>query len=62
MRDALVPLLDSKFTVGERALIAELVHAKIENEEQAVAEMVESADPWLRSCGAYWNPRDQILR
>jgi len=54
MRNMLVPLLDSKFTVGERAQIAErLVHTKIENKEQAVAELVESDDPWLKSCGAY---------
>jgi AAA family ATP:ADP antiporter len=54
MRDMLVPLLDSKITVGERAQIAErLVHTKIESEEQAVAALVESDDPWLRSCGAY---------
>jgi AAA family ATP:ADP antiporter len=54
MRNVLVPLLDSKVTVGERAQIAErLVHTKIENEEQAVAALVESDDPWLRSCGAY---------
>ena len=45
MRDVLVPLLESKMPVGERALIAELVQAKIEKEEQAVAGQVESADP-----------------
>jgi hypothetical protein len=30
-----------------------LVHAKIESQEQAVAELVASRDPWLKSCGAY---------
>jgi hypothetical protein len=29
------------------------VHAKVENREQAVAELVASDDPWLKSCGAY---------
>ena len=29
------------------------MHTKIENKEQAVAELVESDDPWLKSCGAY---------
>jgi hypothetical protein len=50
----LVPLLDSKITVAERAKIAQrLVRTNIENQEQAVAELVASDDPWLKSCGAY---------
>src|SRR2546427_3033460 len=54
LRDMLVPLLDSKITVAERAQIAQrLVRAKIESQEQAVAELVASDDPWLKSCGAY---------
>jgi hypothetical protein len=54
LRDMLVPLLDSKVTVAERAQLAQrLVHIKIENQEQAVAELVASQDPWLKSCGAY---------
>jgi AAA family ATP:ADP antiporter len=54
MRDMLVPLLDSKITVAERAHMAQrLVHTKIESQEQAVAELVASEDPWLKSCGAY---------
>ena len=54
MRDVLVPLLDSKITVAERAQMAErLVRVKIENKEQAVAALIKSEDPWLRSCGAY---------
>jgi ATP:ADP antiporter, AAA family len=54
MRDMLVPLLDSKVTVSERAQLAQrLVHTKIESQEQAVAELVASEDPWLKSCGAY---------
>jgi ATP:ADP antiporter, AAA family len=54
LRDILVPLLDSKITVTERAQMAQrLVRAKIENQEQAVAELVASDDPWLKSCGAY---------
>jgi len=47
-------LLDSKITVAERAQIAQrLVRTKIESQEQAVAELVASDDPWLKSCGAY---------
>ncbi len=54
LREMLVPLLDGKVTVGERARLASrLVHAKIENQEQAVVALVSSDDPWLRSCGAY---------
>ena len=54
LRDMLVPLLDSKITVVERAQIAQrLVRAKIETQEQAIAELVASDDPWLKSCGAY---------
>jgi AAA family ATP:ADP antiporter len=54
LRDMLVPLLDSKITVAERAQLAHrLVRAKIESQEQAVAELVASEDPWLKSCGAY---------
>jgi ATP:ADP antiporter, AAA family len=54
LRDMLVPLLDSKITVAERAEIAQrLVRVKIESQEQAVAELVASDDPWLKSCGAY---------
>jgi len=54
LREMLVPLLDGKVTVPERALLAQrLVRTKIENQEQAVAALVTSDNPWLRSCGAY---------
>jgi AAA family ATP:ADP antiporter len=54
LREMLVPLLDGKITVSERARVAQrLVHTKIESQEQAVAALVTSDDPWLRSCGAY---------
>ncbi len=54
LRDMLVPLLDGKITVAQRARIADrLVRAKIESQEQAVAALVSSDDHWLRSCGAY---------
>jgi hypothetical protein len=50
----LVPLLDNKVTVHERAHLAQrLVRSRIENQEQAVAALVASDDPWLKSCGAY---------
>jgi AAA family ATP:ADP antiporter len=54
LREMLVPLLDGKVTVSERAILAQrLVRTKIENQEQAVAALITSDDPWLRSCGAY---------
>jgi hypothetical protein len=54
LREMLVPLLDGKITVAERARLAQrLVHTKIESQEQAVAALITSDDPWLRSCGAY---------
>jgi AAA family ATP:ADP antiporter len=54
LRDMLMPLLDSKITVGERARLANrFVGAQIETREHAVVALVTSNDPWLRSCGAY---------
>lgn len=54
LRAMLVPLLDGKVSLKDRARIAErVVRAKVENREQAVAELVASDDPWLKSCGAY---------
>jgi len=54
LRGMLVPLLDGKVSVKDRAVLAErIVRAKVENREQAVAELVASNDPWLKSCGAY---------
>lgn len=54
LRAMLVPLLDGKVSVAQRAAIADrFVRAKVENQEQAVEALVSSDDPWLRSCGAY---------
>ena len=54
LRGMLVPLLDGKVSLKDRAIIAErVVRSKVENREQAVAELVASDDPWLKSCGAY---------
>ena len=53
-RKMLIPLLDSKVSIAERVTIANrLVPARIESAEQAVAVLVASNDPYLRSCGAY---------
>jgi AAA family ATP:ADP antiporter len=54
LRDMLVPLLDGRVSVEERARLANrLVRNKIESQEHAVVALVTSDDPWLRSCGAY---------
>jgi len=56
LRGMLVPLLDGKVSPKDRAVIAErVVRAKVENREQAVAALIASDDPWLKSCGAYAN-------
>jgi len=54
LRGILLPLLDGKVSAQQRAVIAErFVRAKVGNREQAVAELLTSDDPWLKSCGAY---------
>lgn len=54
LRDMLLPLLDGRVTVAERAHLANrLVRTKIATREEAVATLVSSEDPWLKSCGAY---------
>ena len=54
LRGILVPLLDGKVSPKQRAVIAErFVRARVGNREQAVAELLASDDPWLKSCGAY---------
>jgi AAA family ATP:ADP antiporter len=54
LRQLLVPLLDSQVSVEERIAIADrLVGAPLETTEQAVATMLSSEDPWLRSCAVY---------
>jgi ATP:ADP antiporter, AAA family len=54
LRELLVPLLDGKVSMSERAGIANrVVPIRIDSSEQAAAALVASDDPWLRSCGAY---------
>ncbi|HZQ24468.1 MAG TPA: Npt1/Npt2 family nucleotide transporter [Terriglobales bacterium] len=54
LRGMLLPLLDRKVSVEEKARIANrLVRTEIVNREEAVVALVSSDDPWLRSCGAY---------
>jgi len=54
LRATLLPLLDGKVSSKQKAVMGErFVRAKMENREQAVAELLTSDDPWLKSCGAY---------
>ncbi len=54
LRGILFPLLDGKVSPREKAMIANsLLRAKVGSREEAVAELVASDDPWLKSCGAY---------
>ncbi len=54
LRQVLVPLLDGDIGIEERVKIANrMVGAKVESKEDAVAALVASDDPWLKSCGAY---------
>jgi AAA family ATP:ADP antiporter len=50
----LVPLLDSEVTTAERVALANrVVGARMETQEQALVALIQSDDPWLRSCAAY---------
>ncbi len=54
LRAVLVPLLDGDISVEDRVLLANrMIGAKVETREDAVAALVGSDDPWLKSCGAY---------
>jgi AAA family ATP:ADP antiporter len=54
LRQLLVPLLDSQVTVDERIVMANrLVGAPLDSPEQAVATLLSSEDPWLRSSAIY---------
>lgn len=54
LRSMLVPLLDSAVSVGERVALAnQFVGKDVQSREEAVAELIASDDPWLKSCGAY---------
>lgn len=51
LRRVLVPILDSQVSVDERIELANrLVGAPLETTHQAVATLLASEDPWLRSC------------
>jgi AAA family ATP:ADP antiporter len=54
LRNVLVPVLDGQVTMEERIEIANrLVGAPLETPHQAVATLLDSEDPWLRSCAIH---------
>ncbi len=54
LRNVLVPLLDSDVSVAQRVSLADrFIGAQVQTQEEAVAALVQSDDPWLKSCGAY---------
>jgi len=54
LRQLLVPLLDAQVTTAERIAMADrLVGAPLDSAEQAVATLLSSEDPWLRSSAIY---------
>ena len=54
LRHMLVPLLDSAVGIQERVRLAnQFVGKEVQTREEAVAELIASDDPWLKSCGAY---------
>jgi AAA family ATP:ADP antiporter len=54
MRSLVVPLLDSQVPQQERVDLANrLLGTTVDTQEQAVAALVASDDPWMRASGAY---------
>ena len=54
LRHVLVPLLDSHVTIDERIELGNrLVGAPLQTTQQAIATMMASDDPWLRSCAIH---------
>jgi AAA family ATP:ADP antiporter len=53
-RSLIVPLLDPSVSRDDRIRLANSVlGATVDTREQAVAALIASDDPWLRSCGVY---------
>jgi AAA family ATP:ADP antiporter len=54
IRSLVVPLLDPSVSRADRiALATTILGATVDTREQAVAALLASDDPWLRSCGVY---------
>lgn len=54
LRGLLVPLLDSEVPTAERLVLANrILGAEPPSESEAVRLLLQSDDPWLKSCGVY---------
>jgi len=54
LRRLLLPLIDAEVSVAERIRLADkFLNTKLESDEQAVAALVHSEDPWQKSCAVY---------
>ncbi len=54
LRGLLLPLIDGEVSVAERIRLADkFLNTKLESDEEAVAALVHSEDPWQKSCAVY---------
>ena len=54
LRRLLLPLIDGEVSVAERIRFADkFLNTKLESDEEAVAALIHSEDPWQKSCGFY---------
>jgi AAA family ATP:ADP antiporter len=54
LRRLLLPLIDGEVSVTERIRLADkFLNTKLESDEEAVAALVHSEDPWQKSCAVY---------
>jgi ATP:ADP antiporter, AAA family len=54
LRRLLLPLIDGEVGVAERIRLADkFLNTKLESDEEAVAALVHSEDPWQKSCAVY---------
>jgi AAA family ATP:ADP antiporter len=54
LRTLLLPLIDSEVSVGERIRFADtFLNTTVSSHEAAVAALIHSEDPWLKSCAVY---------
>ena len=54
LRTLLIPLVDDGVTVKDRVRLAnDVVGMGVETSEEAVAMLMHTGDPWLKSCAAY---------
>ncbi len=54
LRSLLLPLVDPSVTADERVRTANrIVGAEVRSQVEGVRELLQSEDPWIRSCGAY---------